>query len=440
MTTQLPPPPQRPESPLWDRPTRLLVTVLLIVAGIYAITLLAPVFQMLTIAFVIAFLMYGPARFITRHTPIPWTLTVTSLYVLVIGATFFILLIFVPALVRGVNSLLISGRDSYTDLQAEMRVYKPEQGILDIMGNRIDFNPIIEPIRNFVVGTPEDDEQDAPPNVLQFESVNLQQVLNSFVNVAGALTGTVTNAIGSIAGFLSSFLLAIFISLLILIDLPNNRAAFHKWIPSSYHREALMLIRRVVIVWNGFFRGQVLIGIFVGLITYAQLVIMGISNAELLAIVTGLISLIPTIGGVIALIPLALVPLLQGSTVITNLPNGTVALLVLFVSIIINQIIWNLLAPKILGDALQLPLPVIIVGVFIGAALGGVLGAFLVAPAMGTIRVLLVYTLNKLAGRDPFPEDEEENIPVILMAEVPAVPPIATQELPRTKPAPHGTS
>lgn len=437
--TTLPPPPPKYESPTWDRPTRLLVTVLLIVAGIYAVTLLAPVFQMLTIAFIIAFLMYAPARFITRHTPVPWALAVASLYLLVIGLVFFILLIFVPALVRGVNSLIISGQESYTRLQVEMRAYQPEQGIIDFMGNRIDFNPVIEPIRNFVVGTP-DAVEDAPPNVLQFESVNLQQIINSFVNVAGAVTNTVTSTIGSIAGFLSSFFLAIFISLLILIDLPNNRAAFQKWIPPAYHREVMMLVRRVVIVWNGFFRGQVLIGIFVGLITYAQLVIMGISNAELLAIITGLISLIPTIGGVIALIPLGLVPLLQGSSVMTTLSNATVALLVVLVSIIINQIIWNLLAPKILGDALELPLPVIIVGVFIGAAVGGVLGAFLVAPAMGTIRVLLVYTLNKLAGRDPFPEDEEENVPAILTAELPLPTTPNTQEItPVAAPASHGT-
>jgi predicted PurR-regulated permease PerM len=133
---------------------------------------------------------------------------------------------------------------------------------------------------------------------------------------------------------------------------------------------------------------------------------MGITNAEILAVITGLISLIPTIGGIIALFPLGLVPLLQGSTVLTDISNLGVAVLVVLVNAIINQIVWNIIAPKILGDALELPLPFIIVGVFIGAAVGGVLGAFLVAPTMGTIRILVVYALNKLAGRNPFPEPD----------------------------------
>ena len=62
-----------------------------------------------------------------------------------------------------------------------------------------------------------------------------------------------------------------------------------------------------------------------------------------------------------------------------------------------------MIAPKILGDALDLPLPVIIVGVFVGAAAGGVLGAFLVAPIMATLRVLLAYLWHKINLEDPFP-------------------------------------
>jgi predicted PurR-regulated permease PerM len=97
------------------------------------------------------------------------------------------------------------------------------------------------------------------------------------------------------------------------------------------------------------------------------------------------------------------VPLLQGSTVFVDMPNGLFALLVVIVNLLISQVIWNVVAPKILGDALDLPLPVIIVGVFIGAALGGVLGAFLVAPIVSTLRVLVFYTIRKIAQEDPFP-------------------------------------
>jgi predicted PurR-regulated permease PerM len=404
----MPPNVEQEYKPQWDKSTRLLVTILLLIAGVYAMTLLAPVFQMLTLAFIIAFLMYAPTRFITRRTPIPWTGAVALLYALVVVVGFFAMLVFVPALVRGVNSLLVSGEQAYVRLQDAMRDYDTSDGIIDVFGNLVDINPLVMPFKNFVLGTPPETEIDQPPSstVVLIENVNLQQVLQNIFNVAGTVTGTVTSAIGSVAGFLSTVVISVLISILILIDLPNNRAALEKWIPPDYQREVYLLIRRIVVVWNGFFRGQVLIGIFIGLLTWIQLVLMGISNAEVLALITGLISLIPTIGGFIAIIPLSLVPLLQGSSVFVDVSNVGVAFLVVLVNLIINQIMWNIVAPKILGDALELPLAVIIVGVFIGAALGGVLGAFLVAPVMGTCRVVLLYTLNKLAERDPFPNED----------------------------------
>ena len=60
-------------------------------------------------------------------------------------------------------------------------------------------------------------------------------------------------------------------------------------------------------------------------------------------------------------------------------------------------------APKILGDAVNVPLPIIIVGLFVGAALGGILGAFLITPVIGTVRVVTHYLVTKIERQDPFP-------------------------------------
>jgi predicted PurR-regulated permease PerM len=411
--------------PQWDRYTKILVTIILLVAGVYAMTLLAPVFQLLAFAFIVAFLMYSPSKLLTRYVPIPWAGAVGLLYLLLIIVAFFIILIFSPALVRGVNSLVQSGEIAYAQMQSAMREYRTQDGIVDVFGTKLDLNPVITPVRNFVLGTPEIQLSD--DTAISVQAIDLRQVLDSFVNVAGSLTGTVTSAIGSVAGFLSTLSLAIFISALVLIDLPNNRAALEKWIPPDYQRETTLIVKKVVYVWNGFFRGQVSIGIIIGGLTYAQLKLMGITNAELLAFITGLISLIPTIGGIIALFPLGVVPLLQGSTVLPNVSHLGVAVLVVLINLVLNQVIWNVVAPKILGDALNLPLSFIIVGVFIGAALGGILGAFLVAPIMGTVRVLVVYALNKLAGRDPFPEPPpvSEPIPKVTPAPIQTVPSVS---------------
>ncbi|MCS6835830.1 MAG: AI-2E family transporter [Anaerolineae bacterium] len=445
---------QEDYSPQWGRTTRTIALIGLIVGGVYALTLLAPVFQMLSISLMVAFLLYSPSKALSRRFHLSWPASVAIVYLTTLVTLFIIILTLVPSIIRGVNTLSLSAQLGYESFIQRMSEYQEEQGFVEVVGVTIDLNPILIPLRNFVVGTgttpdellseipvvsdvakdetqeaSEDDQPAAPapeatpvpteadtsiaesvsrPTVgnpaLLIEGVNLQQLISSLSSVVGGVTGTVTSAIGTLTGFLATLLLSLFVSLLILLDMPKTRQAFEDWASPLYKREIRELIRRIVVVWNSFFRGQVAIGVIIGAATYIQLVLMGIANAEILAIVTGFISLIPTVGGFIALAPLSLVPLLQGSSVFTELSNVSVALLVVGINIFISQIIWNVLAPKILGDALDLSLSVVVVGIFIGAAVGGVLGAFLVAPVMATIRVIVEYTLHKLNGRDPFPQ------------------------------------
>ncbi|MBN1964991.1 MAG: AI-2E family transporter [Anaerolineae bacterium] len=431
--------------PQWSTWARQLATVLLIIGGLYALTLLAPVMQMLALSFLIAFLLFGPSRSLARHTPIPYAGAVLALYVLLIVAVLFLVLIFIPAFVNGVNGLVERVEATYADLQIRLSEYGPEQGIVTILGTEVDFNFIIEPLRDFLLGTGplaadlvdtagavgasgEPSAFSTPPpgalatpgatpatgdvapadtgGAVSVPTIDLQQLIASIASIAGAVTGTVTSAITSVTGLLITLLMALFLSFLILIDMPDAQVAFVRYTPPAYHREMALLIAKIVEVWNAFFRGQVIIGIIIGLVTWLQLALMGVAGAEILAVFTGIISLIPTIGGIIALIPLGIVPLVEGSLVFTEMSPVLFTLLVVGINLIVSQIVWNVLAPKIQGDALKLPMAVIIVGVFIGAAVGGVLGAFLVAPIMATIRVSTVYVLAKIGGRDPYPGEE----------------------------------
>jgi predicted PurR-regulated permease PerM len=187
------------------------------------------------------------------------------------------------------------------------------------------------------------------------------------------------------------------------VDLPRYQHTLLDTVPRAYRREILLLLEKIYFLWIGFFRGQGIIAILIGVITWAQLVLMGIPQANVLAVFTAVISLIPTLGGIIALIPLALVPLLQGSTTL-QLPNGTVAVAVVGVNFVVSQIIWNGIAPRILGSVVSLPVPVVILGVVIGTAVGGVLGAFLIVPILGSLRLIVLYMLAKIGKRNPFPE------------------------------------
>lgn len=402
------------DGPVWGTWTKRVVIVLLIVGALYATTLLVPVINILMLSLVVTFLLFAPSRSLTRHLRMPYTLSVVLVYMALIGLLFLVSTIFVPSLVRWTDSLLVNLERSYGALYNRFLDYDPEvDGVIEILGTSVSVDFLIEPVRDLVLNAPvitsngDTPREDAPalrPGASP--TIDLRATLESMISVAGAVTGTVTSAVTGAIGFVVQVILVLFLSFLILLEVPRMYRAVIELTPDSYRREYGLLAERVLAVWNGFFRGQVIIGLIIGVFTWLQMRVMGVPGAEVVGVFTGIVSLIPTLGGFIALPVLFIVPLLQGSSVLVDLSNGTLALLLVGINLGFQQLIWNVLAPAIVGQAVNLPLPVIILGLFIGAAFGGILGAFLVAPIMGTLRVLLIYTFNKLKGVDPYPNRE----------------------------------
>lgn len=385
------------QTPQWSEWTRHLVIVLLLIGLVVGITMLRSIFGVVILALLIAFAMYRPARFLTRHGKVRYGVSVVFSYSVLLIVLFVVVAGSTPALIDQAAALWESVERGFENGQEALVNYQPEQGVTEIFGARVDLNFLIEPVREFFLADPNNPEADGSL------AIDVRALLEQALSVGTTVTQVLASAVTSITGLLSTILLAVFVSFLILLDLPRTERTVVDWLPKSYYREYALLADKLDSVWSGFFRGQVLIGVIIGILTWAQLELMGISNAAVLAVITGLISLIPTIGGFIALVPLSIVPLFSGSTIYPDASGLSVALSVVGVNLIISQLIWNIVAPKIMGDALNLPLPVVILGVFVGAAIGGVLGAFLASPVIASIQVLMQYMLRKVMQQDPFP-------------------------------------
>lgn len=63
-----------------------------------------------------------------------------------------------------------------------------------------------------------------------------------------------------------------------------------------------------------------------------------------MAVVTGFVSLIPSIGGLLASLIVAIPCLLLGSTVFVDMPNEVFALLVMVINVVITQVTYNFCA------------------------------------------------------------------------------------------------
>jgi predicted PurR-regulated permease PerM len=401
-------------SPPWNKTTRYVVAVFLFIAGIFVIVLMGPIFQTLVWAFLFAFAAFLPSAALARHTPISYRLAVVLIYLIFTVIIIALLLVITPDFINGMNELRASLQASLDERVEELEAYEPEDGIVQIIDFEVDLNPIVEPMRAFILISEEeglaaavgDAAAEAEKPREQLKSTNLQVIIQDLSDVVSWLGQRLGGLISGLVGYIAILVTAAYIAFIYLLELPKSRGVIYNWIPASYEHEVGLMLLKIDQTWSSFFRGQLVVAVLLVIASYIQFVLTGLPGAGVLAVLVGLLSLIPWTGGLIATIILGVVALLQGSTVFVDMPNWQFALLTVLINGILTQIAHTVIQPLTYGEAVDISATSMVVGVSLGLALGGILGAFLVVPIIGTLRILVHYLMSKVTQRDPYPDEE----------------------------------
>ena len=123
---------------------------------------------------------------------------------------------------------------------------------------------------------------------------------------------------------------------------------------------------------GSYVRGIMVVGLVDAVIIGVGLVLVGVPVAFPLAVLTFLGAFFPLVGATVAGLIAALVALVTGG------PGD--ALVVIALVVAVQQIEGHVLAPVVMGRALQLHPVVVIVALTTGAVFAGLLGAFLAVP------------------------------------------------------------
>ncbi len=197
---------------------------------------------------------------------------------------------------------------------------------------------------------------------------SLFSVSKAFIlNLSGGFFTAFSFAFGSIF----NFILIILISFYLSIQERGIENLLRIIIPLQYEDYAVDLwerSRKKIALWV---KGQMLLGAVVGVLVYLTLSLIGIQYALLLAIIAGLMEMVPY-GILVALIPAFTFSYLSGGLSQALYASGAY--------IIIHQFEVFLFAPLIIKRIVGLSPIVIILSVLIGFELGGVWGAVLAIP------------------------------------------------------------
>ena len=231
-----------------------------------------------------------------------------------------------------------------------------------------------------------------------------------------ALSTTFRTAAGVVASLFSRIALLVFTflaSVYISLSAHTFYDAILRAVPDRFRPEFAILITRIERTWKAFFRGELTLMLFIGVISWLGLTILGLPGAPYLGIVAGLLEIVPNIGPVLAAIPAVIVALLQGSAHLQVSPI-VMALIVVLFYILVQLFENNLIVPRVLGKAVNLPPLVVMTGVLVGAEVGGMLGVLLATPVIATLRDVVCYVYRKILVENPSPPEEEVQTPEAL--------------------------
>lgn len=184
---------------------------------------------------------------------------------------------------------------------------------------------------------------------------------------AGALTGL--SAAGS---FFTGLVLLLVILFFFLKDGDRIWAFFLSWIPRRHETKWRASGTRTVETLGGYIRGTAVIALVDAAGIGIALWILQVPLALPLAVIVFITSFIPMVGASFAGILATLVALVANGPV--------VALIVLGVVILVNQLEGNFLQPVVMAHALNLHALVILLALTIGTVLAGLVGAVLSVP------------------------------------------------------------
>ncbi len=202
-----------------------------------------------------------------------------------------------------------------------------------------------------------------------------------------------------IAGFIKGifmFFFTLMIGAFILIDMEKVHGFLRGLLPVNTREDYDVIIAGIDRGLSGVIRGQLVICLINGILTYIGLLIFGVKYSLILAVVAALLTLIPIFGSILSSIPIVLVALVSGDEGVDVVRGLAIGLWIIG----IHFIEANLLNPKIIGTAAKIHPVLVIFSLFLGEHSFGLVGALLAVPILSAIQVLFMFFYRKTWKKD----------------------------------------
>ncbi|MBU1089277.1 AI-2E family transporter [Patescibacteria group bacterium] len=340
-----------------DISTSSVARAALAILGIVALGwFLLEIKNIIALFFIAAFLALALDHFVDKmqEWKIPRSIGTLLIYIIFVTATGIVISSFVPILASEIPKLA--------------------KAVLDwVAGFGIDTTMIQNQITDF-------------QNYLSGIQQNLnRENITAGLNVLSTIGQNAFAVVKTIAGGVFNFVLVFVIAFFMIIDEDGIKSFLIALFPQRFHRYILEKGAAVESKFGAWVRGQAILMIAVGTLTFVALKIAGINYAATLATLAGLTELLPYAGPIIAFVPAVILALSQGGWIL--------AFVVTLIYIGIQQLEGNVLVPLVMKKAVGLSPVIVMFAMFVGASfpetINPIVGIIISVPIATAISVFV---------------------------------------------------
>lgn len=351
--------PQTPKPQTITISVRTILTVLLIVLGLYFFWYVREIIATLLAALLLAALIEPFASWMQKRH-IPRGLAVLIVYVVLCAVTALVLFLMIPLVVDQILQLLSNLQANADNIARSLGQF---QSTLAEYGFEENFKQFLGSAQ---------------------ETIN-QQITGLFSTVTG-----IFYAMGAL-------FVMLMLAFYMVVEEQSARRYFKTFLPEQYQPFVAHLLGKMQGKIGAWLRGQLILGLIVGACVYVGLTFLGVNYALLLALLAGLLEIVPFVGPIISMVPAVIVAFTQ---------HPLKGLFVLVLYVMVQQLENNILVPKIMQKVTGLNPIVSIVALLVGIKLGGGSGDSFtfIGATIGAVLSIPVATMGAVILEELFKE------------------------------------
>ncbi len=367
-------------SALWGWTTKMVVGIALVAIFLLLLVKFQSFLGPLITALLIAYLLNPLALFLNQKIKIPWKISVTIIYFLLI--------------------LIVLGLATWGGVALIEQI----QNLIGFIENNIFQLPQL-------VAKITEQTYHIGPFSFSPSGINWDEITSEIVRAIQPALGRLGTVMGSIAAGAVSIItwtiLIILISYFFLAEskrVPTQASANeHQGLPKDFEQIRSEMNR----IWRAFIRGELLVVLISYLIYTVLLGVLGVQFFVGLSAIAAFGQLIPYLGAWATWVSFGLVALFQ-TNIPFNLPAGIYVIIVLGLSMVANGIIDNIIRTKVMASGLKVHPALVLIGAIISVQLFGFIGIVIAAPMMASFTLILDYVIKKLRDQDPWQEEDSQ--------------------------------